>query len=255
LKGRWPPTCVALITNAEENMGRYLPRPKSKMATPKMIGIRRWGRSMDSSALASAEYWLSVIGIAKLVAAFLVAIGIVIEFGSDWVAGPFERTVNAAREAKLAEFSAEADSARQQIAKANAQIAEANSIAEREHLARVKLETRLTSRHLTPEQVNNLSTAVHNLQLRNKGIKIIRLNDPEAYAYAESIISAIHRSGLNIEIEAVGALSPPRYGLQVTPDLKPAFDNVGITIDAVIARPHGLTTASEIFVGLKGQRS
>ena len=73
---------------------------------------------MADSALSSAESWLSIIATAKLVAAFLVAAGVVIEFGGDWLARPFERTVNTARETRMATLSAEADAARGEIAKA-----------------------------------------------------------------------------------------------------------------------------------------
>ncbi|HWN78707.1 MAG TPA: hypothetical protein VNN81_12690 [Bradyrhizobium sp.] len=62
---------------------------------------------MDASALASAESWLSAIAAAKLVAAFLVAAGVAIEFGGEWAARPFERTVKEAREAQLASLNAE----------------------------------------------------------------------------------------------------------------------------------------------------
>jgi hypothetical protein len=58
-------------------------------------------RSMDNSALAIAESWVYWIGIAKLVAAFLVAAGVAIEFGSDWVARPYEKTIAAARGLEL----------------------------------------------------------------------------------------------------------------------------------------------------------
>jgi len=59
---------------------------------------------MDASALASAEYWLSIIGIAKLVAAALVAAGVAIEFGGDWIARPFEKTIRNAQELRIAQL-------------------------------------------------------------------------------------------------------------------------------------------------------
>jgi len=62
---------------------------------------------MDASALASAESWLSWIAIAKLVATFLVAAGVVIEFGTDWISRPFEKMVKEAREAQLAALNNE----------------------------------------------------------------------------------------------------------------------------------------------------
>ena len=81
---------------------------------------------MDASDLASAEYWLSWIATAKLVAAFLVAAGVVIEFGGDWLARPYERVVNNARESRMAALATDAERARSEIAKANATAAEAN---------------------------------------------------------------------------------------------------------------------------------
>jgi hypothetical protein len=57
---------------------------------------------MESSALSNAEFWLSAIGTAKLVAAFLVAAGVAIEFGGDWASIPFEKTVKEARESQEA---------------------------------------------------------------------------------------------------------------------------------------------------------
>jgi len=59
---------------------------------------------MDASALASAESWLSVLAIAKLIAAALVAAGVAIEFGSDWVARPYERVVKEARDKETAQL-------------------------------------------------------------------------------------------------------------------------------------------------------
>lgn len=114
---------------------------------------------MDKSALINAEYWLSVIAAAKLVAAFLVAIGVAIEFGGDWAARPFEKTISNAKEQQLAalrsetiRLSADADSSRAQIANAQARAAEANQKAEEERLARVKIEKILEPRSMTEEQ-------------------------------------------------------------------------------------------------------
>jgi hypothetical protein len=100
---------------------------------------------MDASALANAESWLSIIGTAKLVAAFLVAIGVAIEFGGDWVAKPFEKVIEDARKLEFAELhkqsddakletarlSKEAETARSGIADANARALEARLELER----------------------------------------------------------------------------------------------------------------------------
>src|ERR1700732_2590287 len=124
-----------------------------------MIRLRRRERSMDASALASAESWLSAIAIAKLVAAFLVATGVAIEFGGDWVARPFERTVRVAREAEVASLnaetirlSAEAEAARGEIAKANENAAaakERTANLERENL---EMRQKMAGRRISKEQ-------------------------------------------------------------------------------------------------------
>ena len=74
-----------------------------------MIWLKRRVLSMDASALANAEFWLFWISKGKLIAAFLVAIGVAMEFGSDWLAAPFEATVKAAREKELAELHLETE--------------------------------------------------------------------------------------------------------------------------------------------------
>jgi hypothetical protein len=57
---------------------------------------------MDTSALANAEFWLSWITFGKLVATALVAIGVAMEFGGDWLAAANERAAVAERETALA---------------------------------------------------------------------------------------------------------------------------------------------------------
>jgi outer membrane murein-binding lipoprotein Lpp len=123
---------------------------------------------MDSSALASAETWLSVLGIAKLVAAFLVAIGVVIEFGGDWVARPYENVVKEAREAEVralnnetAQLSAEAEAAKSEIAKASAEVAKANERTEALRKQNLDMETLLSPRileqNLTAEKLKQFA--------------------------------------------------------------------------------------------------
>ena len=81
---------------------------------------------MESSALDSAESWLAVIWWAKLVAAGLVAIGVAMQFGGDWIAAPFEKTVAEARKLEIAKLEARALDAEKDIAKANEIAAKAN---------------------------------------------------------------------------------------------------------------------------------
>jgi hypothetical protein len=115
---------------------------------------------MDSSALASAESWLSVIAIAKLVAAFLVAAGVAIEFGGDWVARPYERIVKGAGEARLAGLSAEAADATKAAAIANENPASANERAAVLMKENLELERALAPRNI---EIVGLAGAVRTL--------------------------------------------------------------------------------------------
>jgi hypothetical protein len=65
------------------------------------------GERMDAPEVVSALSWLSVIHKAKLIGGFLVAIGVAAEFVGDWIARPFEKTVNDARELELAQLNNE----------------------------------------------------------------------------------------------------------------------------------------------------
>lgn len=56
---------------------------------------------MVSSALESAESWISFFWWFKLVAAGLVALGVGMEFAGDWLSKPFEKTIEDARRLEL----------------------------------------------------------------------------------------------------------------------------------------------------------
>jgi hypothetical protein len=114
-------------------------------------------------------------------------------------------------DAEIARLHADTEASKAETAKAVAQAAEANRIAEEERLARVKLETRLASRRLTPEQVKNLSTALQNLHLEIKAMRITRLGDHEAHEYATSIAVAVNNAGIYAAMTDAGTLSPPQY--------------------------------------------
>jgi hypothetical protein len=86
---------------------------------------------MDSSAVASASYWLSVLWWVKIVAAGLVTLGVALEFGGDWVSRPFERKVEEAKEAELTKLSSDT---------AHANLRAANAIEKAELLRRQNIE-------------------------------------------------------------------------------------------------------------------
>jgi hypothetical protein len=151
---------------------------------------------MDSSALANASFWLSFLWWAKLAAAGLVAVGVAVEFGGDWVSRPFERTVEEAREAEIARLSADAESARASIADAKAETAKAEDAAAQANRLAADLEKQAADarletakimqstawRQILPDQrsqlLNTLNTSQHRVNL------VWVANDSEAVSLA-----------------------------------------------------------------------
>jgi hypothetical protein len=66
---------------------------------------------MESSALESAESWVSFFWWFKLAAAALVTIGVGMEFGSDWLSRPFEKAIEDARKLELSKLNNEISAA------------------------------------------------------------------------------------------------------------------------------------------------
>jgi hypothetical protein len=55
----------------------------------------------------AATYWLGWVRSIQLIAVFLVAIGVVAEFGGEWISRPLEKTIDDARELELARLNNE----------------------------------------------------------------------------------------------------------------------------------------------------
>ena len=187
---------------------------------------------MDASALASAESWLSAIAAAKLVAAFLVAAGVAIEFGGEWAARPFERTVKEAREAQLASLnaetvrlSAEAETARSEIAKAAADVAAANertavlakeAAEARERTAEIE---KLTAwRRVNPEQNRQIADAIRDKVASLDILIEFQMGDPEAFSYGREIAKIFVDAGVDpkkIRGKTNVYLETPVFGLHM----------------------------------------
>ena len=122
---------------------------------------------MDTSGLTNAESWLTILNVAKLVAAFLVAIGVAVEFGTDFIARPYENVVKEAKEVQLKSLEIEASLAKVELAEAQTKIAQANlkaseaiQKAEAERKERLKLEGQIASRYLNANQQRDLTAAI-----------------------------------------------------------------------------------------------
>jgi hypothetical protein len=150
---------------------------------------------------------------------------------------------------QTAELTADAEKSRAAIAEATARAADANRVAEGERLARVKLETQLARRRLTDDQKSKLANALARLRLQIPSISVARLGDKEAHEYAEDFLLVLNNAGISPSLYEMGSQNIPRYGLKVTEELKPAFDEAEIKIDAILSS--GQARLPTIFVGLK----
>jgi hypothetical protein len=63
----------------------------------------------------AATYWLGWVNLVKLIAFLLVAIGVVLEFGSEFVGKPLERKIEDARELEIKTLDARAKEAESQL--------------------------------------------------------------------------------------------------------------------------------------------
>jgi hypothetical protein len=185
---------------------------------------------MDASALANAESWLSAIATAKLVAAFLVAVGVAIEFGGDWVARPFEKIVGEAREAQLAEANRKANEAANSAAtlgvtvdtltrfaetkagEANIAIASLNAATERATQKIDEIQKHQAQRHLTVDQKQKLIAALS--PFKGTQLEVISvMSDPESEAYRKDFVDVLNASGWIIPGHVIAAMGTARTGI------------------------------------------
>lgn len=168
---------------------------------------------MDASALSSAEYWLAWIGTAKLIAAFLVAAGVAIEFGGDWISRPFERTVAEARRLEIVGLQNDTASLSRE-----AEILRAQNL---------QLEARVAPRRLTGAQQAALVTALSSLSGRRVRVKSYSL-DAESAILAEQLIDCFKSAGLEVDknILSQGALGVVATGVWVSGSIGELHDVV-----------------------------
>jgi hypothetical protein len=233
-----------MTTNLDSQNNRRKPRNnKWSYIMPDLPG---W-----DSLVAVTRYhqWAEIIGIVVL-SLLVIAEVVSYRYGQrkDDLTTKQQEATDQRHDEEMARLHANTEASRAETARALAQAAEANRIAEEERLARVRLEASLASRHLTNDQKSRLTTALAKLQPNMKTLTLGELGDQEANEYATEIILCINNAGIYAHVQNVGTQSPPRYGLKVTEDLKQAFEFAGIKIDEILL-PTGRPPT--IFVGLK----
>jgi soluble cytochrome b562 len=146
----------------------------------------------------TAMYWLGWIRLAQLIAVFLVAVGVVIEFAGEWVSRPLEKVIDRDRELQIAELTtetaslaADAEKSRAAISDANARAADATQRATEANLELAKFRERRT---LTVEQIDNISAKLKTF-VNIKFDGGVSVNEDELLNLLDVIGSVVTRAG------------------------------------------------------------
>jgi HAMP domain-containing protein len=80
---------------------------------------------VEEPAVANALYWLSWMSLLRNIAAALLVVGAALAFAEGWISEPWRKTVDDARTIEIARLSTSLETARAEIAAANAREKEA----------------------------------------------------------------------------------------------------------------------------------
>jgi len=120
---------------------------------------------------------------------------------------------------------------------------------EEERVNRIKLQTALSSRHLSPEQSDTIANAVSG---RLPTVIHAFTSDQESLAFVQDIAAALERGGVKVVPQGSGVMVPTPYGLAVTirPEAQVLADALkAAQIDARVTVIPGAQTS--ILVGHK----
>jgi len=127
-----------------------------------------------------------------------------------WTSGIRQRYAND----QIARSAADTAAANAEAERARADAARANLLAEQETVARLRLETRLADRVLTPEQQTRLIDQLS--PFRGQTVDVVILNNsPETMSFGNAIISCIERAGLPMNIAKASAAGTVARGVLI----------------------------------------
>jgi HAMP domain-containing protein len=150
---------------------------------------------------ATALSWIEKVANVSL---FLVALGVVGEFASSWVAGPIRKRLETAKDLEIAQLNKDAGDARksaseaiERAAKLEKEAADLNRKAEEERQARVKLEEYNSPRLINDKQAEVLLAELK--PLRGKKLVLMTLvGDPETAGFAQRLLGILKSAGLDV---------------------------------------------------------
>lgn len=215
------------------------------------------------------EIWDAIAYWTLLVGAILGGIAVALTALSSWITIKTSAIVQREADQKITEAKTRGDEAHERASKADERAAAASAQAEaarleqekirkenlelsialeKEHADRLKLEGKLASRKLTPEQRNAI---VETLRAEGGGLIIStkKIGDQEAGQYADQLISVFKEAGALVNESFSGSISPPIYGLNITPRSETYLSKA---LDAAkIPYSRGAGNLPSITIGLK----
>jgi hypothetical protein len=122
-------------------------------------------------------------------------------------------------QAEIARLSSASAEANKIAAQANESTKQTELRTEELKKENLELQRRIANRFLTENQKTEILQSVK--AYKGHVIIITRLGDAEASAYADSIMSTFEQAGWAIQINNVGMIAPPRYGIVCRTPLHP----------------------------------
>ena len=123
----------------------------------------------------------------------------------------FQQTLTRADE-ELAQTKLDLSTQQQRTAEAETQAAQAKDTAAKSEFALLELQNRLAHRSLTAEQEVRLISLLK--PYAGTRIVVRKLGDDEASAFAEDVLSVLAKAGWAVQLNSIGSMSPPPYGVR-----------------------------------------
>ncbi len=118
-------------------------------------------------------------------------------------------------ESQIGQLNVSASKANERTAILEKSNLELQTILERERIARLKLEAQIAPRSLASSQHDALVKALTAVS-QPFIISITLIGDREAEMYGKQVVSSLQEANAQVQINHIGIISPPRYGIQIT---------------------------------------
>jgi len=222
------------MPNGADDMSAMSASSNKPTIVNKRIVGSMWGYSL--ALWDKVSLWALIIGmLCGAVAVFLTGISSFISLRTSAIAQADTQQATAEAQAEGKRAGAVAAQATERTSALETQTASLQAAntqlqirLEEERINRLRLQVAISSRHLTPEQMDTIADAVRG---RISNVIIAYTSDAESLAFAQDIAFAVQKGGSAITAEGSGMMVPTPYGLAVT--LPPGVETFGEALKAV----------------------